>query len=151
GMITGSLVITRLVPPDSLVRLMRPLAVAVPATLVAAVFDPTAVMVAVLACACGFAMGALGPVANSQFGLRLPHEYRARAFGVVQAGVHLFQGIAVLATGLLAQRYPVADVVGVWGLGGVALMLIIVLRWPALPALPPSSPAPAGESAPAAS
>ena len=76
-------------------------------------------------------MGALGPVANGQFVLRLPPEYRARAFGVVQAGVHLMQGVAVLATGLLAQNFAVPSVVGVWGLAGVALMLIVVVRWPA--------------------
>src|SRR5262249_12314012 len=138
---------------DSLVRLMRPLAVAVPATLVAAVFDPPAVIVAVLACACGFAMGALGPVANSQFVLRLPKEYRARAFGVVQAGVHLSPGVAVLAPGLLAQRFPVPGVVGVWGLAGVALMLTIVLLWPAGPVLSPAtaSSAEAPSSAPSPS
>ena len=135
GMILGSIAVTRLLPPASLVRLMRPLAVAVPATLVLAVTNPSPPVVAALAGACGFAMGALGPVANGQFVLRLPPEYRARAFGVVQAGVHLLQGFAVVATGLLAQRYAVSGVVGVWGLAGVGMMLIIVLRWPAGPAL----------------
>jgi len=135
GMILGSILVTRLLPPDSLVRLMRPLALAVPATLALAVFDPTAPVVAVLAGACGFAMGALGPVANGQFVLRLPPEYRARAFGVVQAGVHLMQGFAVIATGLLAQKFRVAGVVGVWGLVGVALMLFLVPRWPSGPVL----------------
>jgi MFS family permease len=135
GMILGSVVVTRLLAPDTLVRLMRPLAVAVPATLTLAVLDPSAPVVAVLAGACGFAMGALGPVANGQFVLRLPAEYRARAFGVVQAGVHLLQGFAVIATGLLAQKFPVPGVVGVWSLVGVALMLFLVLRWPSGPVL----------------
>jgi MFS family permease len=135
GMILGSIVVTRLLPPDSLVRLMRPLAVAVPATLTLAVLDPSPPVVALLAGACGFAMGALGPVANGQFVLRLPTEYRARAFGVVQAGVHLLQGFAVIATGLLAQKFPVSGVVGVWSLVGVALMLFLVLRWPSGPVL----------------
>src|SRR5262249_21158874 len=135
GMILGSIVVTRLLPPDSLVRLMRPFAVAVPASLALAVLNPSATIVAVLAGACGFAMGALGPVANGQFVLRLPPEYRARAFGVVQAGVHLLQGFAVIATGLLAVKFPVPGVVGVWSLVGVALMLFLVLRWPSGPVL----------------
>ena len=135
GSILGSIMVTRLVPPDRLVRLMRPLAVAVPAALVPAVFGPSAIVVVILAGICGFAMGALGPVANGQFVRRLPTEYRARAFGVVQAGMHLLQGFAVLATGLLAQRYPVPGVVGVWSMVGVVLMLVFVLRWPAGPVL----------------
>jgi hypothetical protein len=131
GSILGSIMVTRFVPPDTLVRLMRPLAVAVPAALVPAVFGPSAAWVAVLAGVCGIAMGALGPVANGQFVRRLPPEYRARAFGVVQAGMHLTQGFAVLVTGLLAQRYAVPAVVGVWSMVGVVLMLVLVLRWPA--------------------
>jgi MFS family permease len=140
GSIVGSVLVTRLVPPDTLVRLMRPLAVVVPATLVPAVFSPSASAVVVLAGLCGVAMGALGPVANGQFVRRLPHEYRARAFGVVQAGMHLTQGFAVVATGLLAQKFAVPTVVGVWSIVGVVLMLALVLRWPAGPVL---SPAPA--------
>ena len=135
GMILGSIVVTRLLSPDSLIRLMRPLAVAVPATLTLAVLNPSAPVVAILAGACGFAMGALGPVANGQFVLRLPAEYRARAFGVVQAGVQLLQGFAVIATGLLAQKFAVPGVVGVWSLVGVVLMILLVLRWPAGPVL----------------
>jgi hypothetical protein len=135
GSILGSIMVTRLVPSGALVRLMRPLAVAVPAALVPALFAPPAIVVALLACICGFAMGALGPVANGQFVLRLRPEYRARAFGVVQAGVHLLQGFAVVTTGLLAQRFLVPSVVGVWSLVGFVLMLVLVLRWPAESAL----------------
>jgi len=89
GAIVGSLSISRLIGPTVRVQLMRPLAVLVPLALVPAVFSPPIAIVVVLAAACGFAMGAVGPVANGQFVQRLPTEFRARAFGVVQAGVQL--------------------------------------------------------------
>ena len=49
----------------------------------------------------------------------LPHGYRARAFGVMQGGLQLIQGGAVLVTGLLADHSPLPLVVGVWSVGGV--------------------------------
>ena len=126
---------------------MRPLAIAVPLALVPAIFRPSAFVVAVLAAGCGAAMGALGPVANSQFVRRLPAEYRARAFGVIQAGVQLLQGTAVLATGALSQKIAVPVVVGLWSLFGTALMVALVVRWPlrnGLPTPPPAMGAVAG-------
>jgi hypothetical protein len=49
--------------------------------------------------------------------------------------VHLLQGFAVIATGLLAEKFAVPGVVGVWSLVGVVLMILLVLRWPAGPVL----------------
>ena len=61
----------------------------------------------------------------------LPSEYRARAFGVVQGGLHLLQGAAVLVTGALAQHNGnLALVVGLWSLGGLAAMVLLSLPWP---------------------
>ena len=48
-------------------------------------------------------MGGLLPVANGLFVQALPDAFRARAFGVVQGGLQLLQGAAVLLTGLLVQ------------------------------------------------
>jgi hypothetical protein len=70
------------------------------------------------------------PTLNTQFVLALPHGFRARAFGVMQQGVQLSQGGAVLLTGLLAERSSVPLVVGLWSVGGVALMLALAVRWP---------------------
>ena len=54
----------------------------------------------------GFAVAAMLPATNGLFVQALPNEFRARAFGVMQAGTQLFQGGAVLVTGALASRYP---------------------------------------------
>ena len=54
---------------------------------------------------CGFAVAGLLPVANGLFVQALPDGYRARAFGVMASGMQIIQGVAVLVTGLLAERF----------------------------------------------
>jgi hypothetical protein len=130
GLILWSLFISRLVQSSARRRLLRPLAVASPLALVPTAFDPPVLVVAGLALISGFAIGALVPVANSEFVQSLPNAYRARAFGVVQGGLHLLQGFAVLATGLLAERIHLPLVVGLWAVGGVVLMVLLSLSWP---------------------
>ncbi len=129
GLVLGSLVVSRL-PVSWRRRLLRPLALATPLALVPAVFDPPILAMAGLALVSGFAIGALSPVANGEFVQALPNAYRARAFGVVSAGLQLLQGSAVLATGALALRIDLAVVVGLWSLGGVVLMIVMVATWP---------------------
>ena len=78
----------------------------------------------------GFAVAGLMPTLNGMFVLALPHGFRARAFGVMQGGLQLSQGGAVLATGLLADRFPLPTVVGLWSVGGTVLMAVVASRWP---------------------
>jgi hypothetical protein len=130
GLVLGSLTVSRLVPPSARRRLLRPLALATPLALVPAVVNPPITVVAGLALISGFAIGALLPVANGEFVLALPTAYRARAFGVVSAGLQLLQGAAVLATGALALRVDLPFVVGLWSLGGVLLMIGLIVNWP---------------------
>ena len=101
-----------------------------PLALVPTLLDPPPVVVALLAATCGFAVAGLLPVANGLFVQALPHGYRARAFGVMATGIQVMQGVAVFATGLLADRYPLPAVVGLWSLAGVGAMLLCALRWP---------------------
>lgn len=109
---------------------MRPLAVLAPAALVPALLDPPPAVVALLAAACGFAVAGLLPVANGLFVRALPNGYRARAFGVMASGMQIIQGVAVLTTGLLAERFSIPVVVGIWSAAGVVLMLAAALAWP---------------------
>lgn len=60
----------------------------------------------------------------------LPHGFRARAFGVMQSGTQVMQGAAVLLTGLLADRFSIGTVVGLWSVAGVVLILIAATQWP---------------------
>ncbi|MFE9691270.1 MFS transporter [Micromonospora sp. NPDC005806] len=130
GYILGGLLIGRFLAPARRLALMRPLAVVAPAVLVPALFDPSPLVVALLAAVCGFAVAGLIPVANGLFVRALPDAYRARAFGVMASGTQLTQGAAVLVTGALAEHFTIPDVVGVWSAAGVVLVLAAALTWP---------------------
>ncbi|SCL67275.1 Major Facilitator Superfamily protein [Micromonospora citrea] len=130
GFIVGGLVVSRAFGPGRRLSLMRPLAVLSPLALVPALFDPPPLVVALLAAASGFAVAGMLPVANGLFVRALPTGFRARAFGVMATGIQVIQGLAVLVTGLLSERYPIPVVVGVWSAVGVLLMALAGLRWP---------------------
>ncbi|MFI7573790.1 MFS transporter [Micromonospora sp. NPDC049497] len=130
GFILGGLLIGRAVAPARRLALMRPLAVLAPLVLVPSLLDPPPVVVALLAAACGFAVAGLLPVANGLFVQALPNGFRARAFGVMATGVQVIQGMAVLVTGLLAERFSIPLVVGLWSAAGVVLMTVTALSWP---------------------
>ncbi|TWJ19945.1 MFS transporter [Micromonospora endolithica] len=132
GFIVGGLLIGRAVAPARRVALIRPLAVLAPLTLVPALLDPPPLVVALLAAVSGFAVAGLLPVANGLFVRALPDGFRARAFGVMATGLQVIQGAAVLITGLLAERFSIPLVVGVWSAAGVVLMSAIALSWPRL-------------------
>lgn len=162
GCILGGLLIGRLVSPARRRRLIRPLAVIAPLALAPAFTAPSAPVVASMALASSVAVAGLLPTLNGIFVLTLPHGFRARAFGVMQGGMQLVQGGAVMLTGLLAEQFSVPAVVGVWSGGGVVLMMIVVARWPNVDAFnatiaaasavnaPATSPAPANAPATAA-
>ncbi|MFF5175115.1 MFS transporter [Micromonospora sp. NPDC000089] len=130
GFILGGLLIGRVFGPTRRLTLMRPLAVLAPLVLVPALLDPPPVVVALLGAACGFTVAGMLPTANGLFVRALPNAYRARAFGVMATGMQVIQGGAVLITGLLADRFSVPVVVGVWSAAGVLLMLATALPWP---------------------
>jgi MFS family permease len=130
GFVIGGLVTGRLVTQATRHRLIRPLTVLAPLVLVPAVTAPPVPIVVVLTLLSGAAMGGLMPTLNTQFVLCLPHGYRARAFGVMQQGLQVAQGGAVLLTGVLADHAPVPVVVGLWSVAGVVLMLVQAAHWP---------------------
>ncbi len=130
GLLIAGLLITRLVPPATRAKLIRPLAVVGPLCLVPALFNPSAPVVALLAGLAGVCAAGMLPASNGLFVQALPIAYRARAFGVMQTGVQLLQGGSVLVTGLLATYAPLPAVVGWWSAGGALLLLVVVSRWP---------------------
>jgi len=158
GFILGGLLVSRLFGPARRLALMRPLAVLSPLVLVPALLNPSPLVVALLAALCGFAVAGMLPMANGLFVQALPAGFRARAFGVMATGVQVIQGLAVLITGMLSERFSIPMVVGVWSAVGVVLMTIASLRWPdkqtidatiaaataanATPAPAPAAPAP---------
>jgi MFS family permease len=131
GWVIGSLLLTRLLPPELRRRLIRPFAILAPVTLVPALFNPPAVVVALLALLCGICAAGLVPTSNGLFVQALPRAYRARANGVMMSGLQIIQGGAVMATGILAAHFKLPTVVGLWSLGGVLLMVLVSVGWPA--------------------
>jgi predicted MFS family arabinose efflux permease len=131
GFIIGGLVIGRLIRPALRRRLVPLFAVLVPLALVPALLSPPVFVIALMAATCGFAIAGMFPAANGIFVQVLPPGYRARAFGVMQSGVQLAQGVGVLATGVLADRFALPTVVGAWSIVGVVVVLVMVLQWPA--------------------
>jgi MFS family permease len=130
GWVIGGVVFSRFVSPAVRQKLIRPLAIVAPLALVPSVLAPRAEVVALLTVLSGIAQGAILPTLNSQFVLALRHGYRARAFAVIQGGVQLAQGFAVITTGILAEHSRVPTVVGLWSVGGVLLIGLLVISWP---------------------
>lgn len=132
GWIAGGLLIGRLMPPDTRRRMVRVFAILAPLVLVPAMLNPPVAGVLMMSAACGFCAGSMMPAANGLFVQSLPNGYRARAFGVMNSGMQVLQGFAVLLTGLLADAYPLYAVVGLWSAGGVLLLALSGLQWPSV-------------------
>jgi hypothetical protein len=130
GFTIGGLAFNRLVAPDTRTRLIRPFALLVPLSLVPALLDPPAAGVAAVAVVAGFSVAGLMPPANGLFVQALPDAFRARAFGLMQTGLQVTQGTAVIVTGELARHVALPTAVGLWGLFGVLLMGLVSLAWP---------------------
>jgi MFS family permease len=130
GWIIGGLLISRLLGPQARQRLIGPLSIAAALALVPALFAPPVEVVVVLILLSGVAQGGIMPTLNGLFVLALPHGYRARAFGVMQGGLQISQGGAVLLTGFLAEHSAVPVTVGLWSVAGALLLSAIAVRWP---------------------
>jgi hypothetical protein len=131
GGAAGGLVIARLVPPPTRLRIIRPLALAAPAVLALALVNPPYPVVLALATISSFAATGTVIACNGIFVRVLPDAYRARAFGIMQGGLFIVQGTAVAAAGLVGDGVPVPSVVGGWSLLGILIMAAIGLGWPA--------------------
>jgi MFS family permease len=130
GWIIGGLLVGRLVAPSTRVRLIRPLAILAPVTLVPAIFSPNVWVIATMNMCCGVAIGGFLPAINGLFVQCLPQAFRARAFGVMQSGTQVVQAIAVLMAGVIADMIAVPVVAGLWGIAGVIALVLASLWWP---------------------
>ena len=132
GYFLGGLLFTRLTPPTVRTRLVRFLALTVPVSLIPALFEPNLGTVVVLGFVCGTVMGGLVPASNGLFVQALPDAFRARAFGVVQSGLQLLQGGALLAAATLTQwlHVSLSFVVGAWSAVALLIMIGVSVRWP---------------------
>ncbi|MEU0559985.1 MFS transporter [Dactylosporangium sp. NPDC006015] len=131
GFVAGSIVMTWLVKPQRRNAFIRPFSLLTPLALVPALFDLNIYGVLAMTLISGAALSGTLPATNGLFVQVLPPAYRARAFGVMQSGVHLIQGGSILFTGWLATHNPLPQVVGYFAIAGVVVMAVIVATWPA--------------------
>jgi MFS family permease len=130
GAVIGAIVVGRLAAPATRQRLLRPLAVLVPAALVPVFLAHSVVVIGALSFVSSFAVAGLTAPANGLFVRALPAEFRARAFGVMQAGLALFQAGGLLAAGLIATYVKVPIAVTIFASVGVCVMIAISVIWP---------------------
>lgn len=126
GTIVGSFLVARLPPPKRL-QLMTPLAALSMAPLVAVAAHPSLPVLLGLLALCGIGSSYNLP-ANAAFVAAVPAGMRGRAFGVVQSGMYVGQGLAIVLAGVLAQFVDARTVIA-WG-GGLGLAAAIGLRGP---------------------
>ncbi|WP_412541915.1 MFS transporter [Longispora sp. K20-0274] len=131
GMALGGILLPRLMSPEVRRRALRPLVILAPLALVPALLNPPLPVVLVMVALAGFMFGGFNPLANALFVQALPASHRARAFGVMAAGMQLTQGAALLAAGSLTQFARVPYVIGAWCAGGALLMVVASAAWPA--------------------
>ncbi|MBB6032271.1 MFS transporter [Phytomonospora endophytica] len=130
GAALGSLIIGRFLKPSVRLKLIRPLAIAAPLLLIPALLGPRVEIVFALNLLVNFVVGILIAL-NGLFVQAVPGNFRARAFGVMQTGLMLTQGAAVLIVGAVANTsLSMAQTVGLWGIAGVILVGLLVLTWP---------------------
>jgi predicted MFS family arabinose efflux permease len=130
GAVIGAIVVGRLVSPANRQRLLRPLAVLVPAALVPVFLTHSVAVIGMLSLISSFGAAGLNAPANGLFVQALPAEFRARAFGVMQSGLALFQGSGLLAAGYIASHVQVSTAVTIFSIVGVAVMIAISVVWP---------------------
>ena len=128
GALFGGLVLTRLIPPPTRMRLLGPLAALTSVPLLLWFFQaPLWVMVVALAL-CG-AAGSYQFVANAAFVLCVPQEGRAQAFGLAASGLQVAQGLGILVASYFVEHFGTGPVIAWTGVAGVVLATILALRW----------------------
>jgi predicted MFS family arabinose efflux permease len=130
GYAIGGVVLVRALSPRRRQQLI-PLFALVPAACLCVAFtDPPLAGVVVIAGLGGLAMAGVIAPANGLFVQVIAPEFRARAFGVMQGGLQIINGVAALTAGAVAQSVGLAPAVGTCGVIGLAALGIIALRWP---------------------
>jgi hypothetical protein len=130
GVVLGGLLIARMLRPSVRRRLIPIFAVLAPLSLAPALADPGIATVVAITTASGVFMAGMTPTLNGLFVQILRHGFRARAFGVMNSGIQVIQGLAILCAGVLTGVLPLHQVVGLWALAGVAVMAVLAARWP---------------------
>ncbi|HEX5400762.1 MAG TPA: MFS transporter [Pseudonocardiaceae bacterium] len=135
GNALGVLLLTRLVPPDTRMRLVPLLAVASSAVLVICAATHNTVATLVVLVTCG-GLAAYQIVAASAFVRAVPDAERGQAFGLANTGIRVSQGLGVVAAGAFADSWSPSVVVAVFGAAGAVVALAAMLSYRRAVAIP---------------
>jgi predicted MFS family arabinose efflux permease len=129
GYTVGALAFSRLLGPESRMRLMAPLAVATSAALVPIALRPDLAVTLVILAASG-TCACFQVAANAAFVVAAPPAQRSQAFGLAAAGMSLGQGVAMALAGVGAQHHAPAMVISAAGVLGVIAAAGLMLPLP---------------------
>lgn len=128
GTVVGSLLLARLARPSRRLELMLPLAVVAVAPLGLFWLRPALPVMLGLLFLSGIG-SAYNLPANAAFVWAVPSRVRGQAFGVVQTGMYVGQGLALAAGGALAQlTTPYAVIAGAGVVGVLAVLVLYTQR-----------------------
>jgi predicted MFS family arabinose efflux permease len=130
GLTIGAVVLTRLCPPATRIRLLAPMALLSCAALVTLRLPAPPWLVLVVFTAAGFGSAYAVPL-NSLFGQTVPAQYRGRAFGMAVTGVMVLQGGAMALAGLASQWWAPTTVIATSGMLGVVAVSAVLWIAPA--------------------
>ncbi|WP_369406288.1 MFS transporter [Nocardiopsis trehalosi] len=128
GAVIGGFVLTRLINPDTRMRLLGPMAVAASLPLLAWLLEPPLWAMVLLLVFSGM-MASYQFVANAAFVLCVPAEGRGLAFGLVAAGLQAAQGVGIALASLLTEILGPIPVVTGAGALGVLGALALAIPW----------------------
>jgi predicted MFS family arabinose efflux permease len=128
GTAVGGVVVTRLVPPARRQALLLPLLLlcAAPLPLVAA---SPALPVTIALLALSGAGAACLLLASTTVAREVPAAVRGRVYGIASSGLMVAQGVAVVASGALADVLDVDLVLVVTGCAGLLLTALVARAW----------------------
>lgn len=128
GTAVGMLVLTRLVTPETRLRLLGALATMACAVLIVCAVGP-ALWLVVLVWAMSGAASAYQTVAAAEFVRAVPDARRGQAFGLASTAMRVAQGVGVVVAGLIADVVSPSWVVAGAGALGAVAALVATASW----------------------
>jgi len=129
GASLGAVGFSRLVGPEQRVRWMTRIAPLAPGVLILFAFrPPLAAALAILTVSGIF--DCYQVAANATFVQATPPSQRSQAFGIVQGGMSLGQGTAMILAGAAAERFAPSLVIAVAGAIGAVAAIVVALTRP---------------------
>ncbi|HEX9352722.1 MAG TPA: MFS transporter [Streptosporangiaceae bacterium] len=129
GASLGAVGFSRLVSPERRLRWMTRIAPLAPGVLVLFVLRPTLPAALAILTVSGI-FDCYQVAANASFVQATPASQRSQAFGIVQGGMSLGQGTAMILAGAAAERFAPALVIATGGVIGAVAAIVVALTRP---------------------